>query len=148
MEALRNPLFMTPFACEVVGLIVLVVTFSRNGLEKLGRKEALIVASPSLVMLAMFYALAGHMYLSLGEWPMAIGTDSFPMLLMLHADGMMCLFYVLFMLTVFIWPGLFFVSLICERIGMKQLAIHAVSFAVCFGAMLLAPKAFLNWWWD
>lgn len=149
LEALRNPWFIAPFVVGVVGLIALVFTFCKVGQVKPGRKAGLILASPSLLLLVIFYALAMHMYLSLGKWPYAIGKEGFSGPLTVHADVTMMCFYVLFMLTVFVWPVLFFLSILCGwRPFTNYLGIHALSFAMCFGAMLLAPEPFLNWWWD
>jgi hypothetical protein len=149
MENTGNLMLLAPFIFGAVGLIALVFTFSKAGQVKPGRKAGLIMVSPSLLLVVIFYALAMHMYLSLGKWPYAIGTQGFSGALTVHAEVTMVCFYVLFMLTVFVWPVLFFLSILCGwRPFANYLGIHALSFAVCFGAMLLAPEPFLNWWWD
>ncbi len=148
MEALRNPWFIAPFVVGVVGLVALVFTFFKAAESRPGWKAWIIFAAPSLLMLMVFYSLAVHMHQTMGGWPAAIGTNGFPARLIVHAQVTMWCFYILFMITLFLWPFFFLVSVFSRGFGLAHLGIHAVSFAVCFGTMLLAPAPFLYWWWD
>ena len=115
------------------------------------RKQLLLLAAlPGLIMLVSFYSLAVHMYLALDGWPHSIGDHGFPPLLAAHGVLAFSVFYVVFMVTVFIWPVAFLASLVLPRlrIGAVYLAAYAVSCFFSFGLMLLAPSKFLWWWWD
>jgi len=117
---------------------------------KMTRTGILFSSLPSLLMLVLFYSLAVHMYQSLGGWPSSIGEAGFPRPLVTHADIAVNFFIVLLLSTLFAVPVAIFVCLIVRRWRplILYLALYAVLFFLGWGFMQLAPKPFLNWWWD
>jgi hypothetical protein len=105
---------------------------------------------PALLMLALYYSLAIHMYQSLGAWPTTIGERGFPSPLIIHANVAMGYFSIWLLVTVFVWPVAFLICLLIRRFRflLCYLGAYALSCAICFGATLLAPAQFLYWWWD
>jgi hypothetical protein len=114
------------------------------------RTGIVISALPSVLMLAMFYSLAFHMYRSLGAWPASIGERGFPPSLLAHANVALYFFITLIWFGMFIWPVAVLVSLMVPRWrrAVPYLALYAVLFLVCWGIMQLAPEQFLLWWGD
>jgi hypothetical protein len=109
-----------------------------------------IAVLPALVMLVLFYSLAIHMRQGLGAWPASIGDHGFPAPLVTHGSIATNYFGILAMLSVFVWPPVFLLCLLVRRwrVCLYYLGVYALACLVCFGAMLLAPPQFLNWWWD
>jgi hypothetical protein len=100
-------------------------------------------------MLVLFYSLAVHMYRSLGAWP-SIGEEGFPRLLVVHADIAVNFFIILLLFTLFAVPVAIFVCAFVRRWRhlILYLGLYAALFFLGWGLMQLAPKPFLNWWWD
>ena len=107
-------------------------------------------ALPNLILLVLFYSLAIHMWQALGGWPHSIGEAGFPPLLVSHAHVTENVFYALFLLTLFAAPIAIFLCLIVRRwrFLVPYFGLHALLFFACWGLMQLAPKPFLDWWWD
>jgi hypothetical protein len=116
----------------------------------LNRSSALLAIAPSLLMVWLFYSLALHMRLSLGALPTSIGEAGFPALLRYHAHIATHFFVILAWASMFVWPLLFILCLAVRgwRIFVPNLILYAISYAVCWSLILLAPSRFLNWWWD
>ena len=105
---------------------------------------------PALAMLGLFYSLAVHMYRSLGGWPATIGDHGFPASLVTHASLTAGAFSALVLTGLVAWP---LACLSCALVrrwrgAIFYLGVYAIACSICFGAMLLAPSPFLNWWWD
>lgn len=117
---------------------------------KPGIRRVLASAAPSVVMVSSFYGLALHMHHVLGQWPDRIGNDGFPAALVLHADITLNFFGVLLIGTILLWPLGCIVCLVVSRFrtALPYFLIHAASFCLGFVVMHLAPRQFLNWWWD
>lgn len=117
---------------------------------KISRIGILISALPSLVMVTLFYSLAIHMYYRLGGWPASIGNAGFPPALIMHGEFAWKFFSYLFIVSAFILPAPLLLCLITPRL--RRFAVYfgfyALFYGVCWGLILLAPKAFLNWWAD
>jgi hypothetical protein len=105
---------------------------------------------PGLLMIGLFYSLALHLFHSQGQWPESIGTQGFPPLLVAHAKLATTYFLILYIATIYTSPGLFIMLFLVKslRAYLPYLMIHIATFALCYGCMLLAPPAFLTWWWD
>jgi len=105
---------------------------------------------PALAMLGLFYSLAVHMHQSLGGWPTSIGERGFASSLITHAGIATGYFSILLLVSLFAWPVALLLCAVVRRWrrGIFYLGVYALSCLVCFGAMLLAPSQFLNWWWD
>ena len=105
---------------------------------------------PALLMLVLFYSLAIHMHRSLGGWPTSIGEGGFPAALIAHGSVAANYFMILVLVSIFAWPVAFLMCWLIRRwrVCVYYLGIYALSCLACFGAMLLAPSQFLNWWWD
>lgn len=105
--------------------------------------------APSVVMLALFYSLAIHMFLSLGALPTTIGERGFPSWLVFHAWIAQGLFTIL-LLGCFAWPVVFIVCVLIRRLQFmrRYLGAFMVSCVACAFLMSLAPSQFLYWWWD
>ena len=118
-----------------------------------GKQSRIAVAAavlPALLMLALFYSLAVHMHQSLGAWPASIGERGFPAGLITHGSIATNYFTILLLVSTFAWPATFLLCLLIRRwrVCIYYLGVYAFACLVCFGAMLLAPSQFLNWWWD
>ena len=89
------------------------------------------------------------MHQSLGAWPSSIGERGFPPRLVTHGSIAANYFTVLLLASVFAWPVAFLIRVVIRRWRLcYYLGVYAFTCLVCFGAMLLAPSQFLNWWWD
>ena len=102
---------------------------------------------PGLGML-LFYTLALHVRLSLGRWP-HFGEHLPTRLLSLHEKCVWHFYGVLFF-SLYAVP-IFVIGSVCYR-RWRHLSVYFVSYAI-FAAlaglsMLLAPHAFLNWFFD
>jgi hypothetical protein len=111
---------------------------------------ALVSVLPALAMLGLFYSLAIHMQRSLGGWPESIGRSGFPPPLIAHADLASLSFSALLLVAILAWPTACVLSASIRRWrgALLYLGIFALSSALCFAAMMLAPSQFLYWWWD
>lgn len=125
----------------------------RPGKSKLSACAAVFAGAPGLVTLILFYTLAIHMYLSLGDWPGTIGTRGFSFELKSHADlalfcfGLMWrgIFLLPYVVLLFLTLGLFSRK---YRAWLFYPAIFALPGVVCFLAIAIAPSGFSRWWWD
>ena len=101
-------------------------------------------------MLTLFYSLAIHMHQSPGGWPTTIGDRGFPPSLVIHADLQWMYVVALVLVSVFVLPIILLVCLIVPawRRFVVYLILYALFYGICWGLMFLAPKPFLNWWWD
>ena len=116
-----------------------------------GSKKALFLSTlPGVILLVLFYSLAGHMFLSLGQWPDSIGEHGFPRLLSVHASLSKGCFTFLYLLTVYVSPGVLLFLLASKpwRKFSLCLVAHVITFWVVYGCILLAPAQFLSWWWN
>ena len=57
---------------------------------------------------------------------------------------------VLLLFSLFVWPVAYMICAVVRRwrVALYYLGIYALAFLVCFGATLLAPGAFWDWWLD
>jgi hypothetical protein len=90
------------------------------------------------------------MHQSLGAWPTAIGDRGFPSPLIAHDSIATKYFTFLLVVSIFAWPAAFLLCVLIRRwrVCVYYLGVYAFACLVSFGAMLLAPPQFLNWWWD
>jgi hypothetical protein len=112
-----------------------------------GSKKALFLSTtPGLILLVLFYSLAAHMFFSLGQWPDSIGENGFPRLLVFHASLSTGYFSFLYLLTVYVAPGIFVLLLTIKpwRKFSLCLVAHVITFWVVYGCILLAPAKFLS----
>jgi hypothetical protein len=113
-------------------------------------KGAMLAAMPPAAALIIFYSLAAHMYLSLGQWPQSIGTNGFSPALLFHSEAQYWLIVVVGHLSIYVWP----VAVIATALTAKTrrflpyLGIYALAVLICWGLMYLAPRQFLYWWFD
>lgn len=103
-----------------------------------------------LVMLVLFYSLAIHIHCHFGKWPAGIGDRDFPPSLLVHEHVSDFSFMVLLLFSLFVWPVAYMICAVVRRwrVALYYLGIYALAFLVCFGATLLAPGAFWDWWLD
>ena len=114
-------------------------------------KKALLLSTlPGLILLVLFYSLAGHMFWSLGQWPESIGEDGFPRPLAIHASLSTGYFRLLYLLTVYASPGMLLFLLASKPWRKLSLCLvtHIITFGIAYAGMLPAPAQFLTWWWD
>lgn len=144
-----SPILLVAMLAGVLALIAPVIAF-RLRPPGPSRTGVTIAVLPALLMLALFYSLALHMRLSLGDWPASIGERGFPPPLVTHARAATTSFAILFLASIFAWPVAFFLCLLVRRwrASLYYLAVYALACLGSFGAMLLAPSRFLNWWRD
>ncbi len=117
-------------------------------------RTALIISIlPSIIMLALFYSLVIHTYLSCGSfWP-PNGNDGLSPLLKAHGLLAWCYCLGYGLLTAFILPAMALVCLLVRRWRRFILycGLYLLLFFVSEGLMKLAPEQFLrpwnNWWW-
>ena len=133
-----------------IALITAVVALRVGVPLRPSAKGAVISASPSLLMLLLFYSLAFHMYESLGGWPAGIGEAGFSPGLKAHAYAATNYMAFLLLLTVFVWPVAFLVCVLVRRWRAlaSYLGIYALSFVASWCLFRLAPSRFLDWWRD
>jgi hypothetical protein len=105
---------------------------------------------PALLMLASFYSLAIHLHYHLGGWPTGIGDNGFPRALIVHEQFSEFYFIILMLGTIFVWPVIYVLCAAIRRwrVCLYYLGVYALSFLLCSGAMLLAPRPFWDWWLD
>src|ERR1041385_497916 len=72
-----HPVVLMALIAAGIALITAVVALRVGVPLRPSAKGAVISASPSLLMLLLFYSLAFHMYESLGGWPAGIGEAGF-----------------------------------------------------------------------
>lgn len=149
METFASPVLLLAILAGILALGAIVV--SRR--TRPARRSRIAVAAavlPALVMIALFYSLAIHMHQVLGAWPASIGERGFTASLMTHASIATNVFIILTLVNMFAWPVAVLLCLLIRRLRVcvYYLCVYAFACLVCFGAMLLAPSQFLNWWWD
>ena len=105
---------------------------------------------PGLSMLGLFYSLVLHMHWRLGRFPGSIGNNGFPASLSRHGDWTWTYCSVLSGGSLFAVPALILIALAVPRWRRWAIvpAVHGLTLLACWGLMLLAPNAFLHWWWD
>ena len=117
------------------------------------RAGLVISVLPSIIMLALFYSLVIHTYLSCGAfWPSNGNAGLSPLL---KAHGLLAWYYCLGygLLTAFILPVAALVCLLVRRWRhcLPYCGLNLVLFFVSERLMKLAPEQFLrpwnNWWW-
>ena len=110
----------------------------------------MLAALPPLIVLVLFYSLAVHMYLSLGQWPRSIGDQGFDAALVYHSKVQFWCVAVVVVMSVYLWPVATVASAVIPKARrlLPYLAIFAVAVLVCYGLMQLAPEPFLTWWRD
>jgi len=114
------------------------------------RLRFLAAMAPGLSMLGLFYSLVLHMRWQLGRFPESIGNHGFPASLSRHGDWTWTYVTVLSHASLFIVPALILVTLAVQRWRRWALlpVVHGLTLLAVWGLMLLAPNAFLHWWWD
>jgi hypothetical protein len=149
MQTSVSPILLIAMLAGILALVAIVVAF-RMRPAKQSRIALAAVTLPALLMVALFYSLAIHMHQSLGGWPSSIGERGFPASLITHASIATNYFTILLLVSIFAWPVTFLLCLLIRRwrVCVYYLGAYVFACLVCFGAMLLAPSQFLNWWWD
>jgi|ERR1019366_3220327 hypothetical protein len=141
----------SPFLA-IVGLVLLITSFVsfRMRPAKPSRIAFVAAVSPGILMLVLFYSLVIHMHQSLGAWPTSIGERGFPTSLIIHDSIAGGFFYILLLVTFFIWPIVFLLCLLVRRwrACVYYIGVYGLASAVCFAATSLAPTGFLDWLWD
>ena len=135
--------------CGVLGMaMMLIAMYERR--PSPSRTSLLSALLPSALLLAAYYSLAVHMYLSLGAWPKSIGTHRFSQSLTLHADVLEGTLLIVIFANWVGYPILAIWSLIQRRLhGLHAaLGIYGISMTVAAGLMLLAPSEFQYWFAD
>jgi hypothetical protein len=119
-------------------------------MKNLSKKGAAVAALLPASALALFYSLAIHMYLSLGRWPDSIGYRGFSPALIAHGKGQYWWISVVAWMSIYLWPPAFVLCAAIPRTRrfVPYLAIYAFVALACFGLMHLAPRQFLDWWYD
>ncbi len=149
MQSSVSPIVFFAALTGILALVAIAVGVRTRPakMSGLGLAAALL---PALLMLVLFYSLAFHMHRSLGSWPNSIGERGFPAALIAHGSVALHYFGGLLLTSIFAWPVAFVVCALSPkwRIYVYYLGMYALACLVCFGAMLLAPAQFLNWWWD
>jgi len=105
---------------------------------------------PALLMLASFYSLVIHLHYYLGGWPIGIGDNGFPRALIIHEIICVNFLIILVLGTIFVWPVIYVLCAAIRRwrVCLYYLGVYALSFLLCSGAMLLAPRPFWDWGLD
>ena len=80
-----HPIVLIALVGAVIAIVAIVIACRENVPLKLTLTSVVVSSMPSLLMLALFYSLAIHMYQSLGGWPTSIGERGFSSLLTTHA---------------------------------------------------------------
>ena len=149
MQTSASPILMLVMLAGILALVAIVAAFFMRPARP-SRMAVAVAVLPASLMLALFYSLALHMHQSLGGWPVSIGDHGFPAALALHGSIATIYFSLLVLANTFAWPVTFLLCLLIPRwrVCVYYLGCYALACLVCFGAMLLTPSQFLNWWWD
>ncbi|HWB01439.1 MAG TPA: hypothetical protein VG796_00350 [Verrucomicrobiales bacterium] len=114
------------------------------------RTGILLSVLPNIVMLALFYSLALHMYQALGGWPSSIGERGFPFALKVHSA--VATRFSHFLMICFLAlpvPMLTCVFVKRWRHCVAYMTVYALVFLLCGLLMQKAsPDPFLVWWVD
>ncbi|MGJ8697730.1 MAG: hypothetical protein ACSHYF_15535 [Verrucomicrobiaceae bacterium] len=143
------PLSAPAIYMMVAGVLVLFAIYCslrvRSGLP--GRRTLVLASLPGLLQLGLFYSLAVHMYVSLGDWPESIGTEGFSGGLIFHAELSGLYFSGLLFGCTFVWPILLMACLGIERLRrhVPGVTIFAVACYFSFMGVLVGPEGFLSW---
>ncbi len=143
--------FGAPTLGVVVASVLSVADSQRpRTLITLSRRGAMLATAAAVVMLALFYSLAVHMYLALGEWPQSIGEHGFPPALVSHGYLATRFFSALAVIGISLVPvaSILGVAIRPARRLMPYLGVYVTACAIALGIMQLAPARFLYWWWD
>ena len=141
----EEAIFMKFTQTEREAIVALVVTQLKE------RKRTFIIAvTPWSLGLGLYWSLAIHMYLSLGNWPEMIGTRGFAPALLLHTEIQSNYLAVLSLFTIFVCPVMFLLCLFIERL--KKMVIYPslqiLGIPLFLLQMVLAPEGYRDWWWD
>ena len=140
------------FILIVVGILALtsIVVAFRLRPAKQSRIALAVAVLPALLMLLLFYSLAIHLHHHLGAWPAFIGDRDFPRSLVTHERIAESYFMILMLFSIFVWPIAYILCAVIRRwrICLYYLGAYALSFLLCFGATLIAPSQFWDWWLD
>src|SRR5687767_14479181 len=138
METSRSPIHLIALCVGSLALISAVVAFSVRP-ERPTLREVFLSALPAILMPVLFYSLALHMHLSLGQWPYH-GEIGFSKPLLIHSGITHFYFIILYFIGSYLWSILFLVSCAFDRFkGYRfRLGIFGGSCLVCFGIMMLA----------
>ena len=122
----------------------------RRWTKNLSTKGVAIALFAPVAALALFYSLAVHMYLSLGHWPNSIGYNGFSRGLALHGKIQVWWVQMVALMSFYIWPP---AIVLCAAIPktrrfLPYLVLFALAVLACYGLMHLAPRRFLDWWYD
>ncbi|KKK74913.1 hypothetical protein LCGC14_2878980 [marine sediment metagenome] len=146
--SLLGPIVLVLFLLALVGSVIWVST--RGLWSKTSLRGLIIAVVPGLVMVGSFYALALHMYVSLGGWPKTIGETGFPPALLVHARVTLSYFGAMALLAIFGWPIALLTCSLVRRLRryIAYVTAGGVAFVVCLILMMIGPSGFLYWWWD
>ena len=149
MQTSHTPITLFTALAGILAVVAVFVGF-RFRPARQSRTGFVFAVFPAMLMLVLFYSLAIHMHLGLGNWPSGIGELGFPAALVTHAH-VTTIYYIGFILiSIFAWPLAF---ILCFLVGrwtprLYYLGLYALACLLCAGAMALAPSPFLNWWLD
>ncbi|MFN7139039.1 MAG: hypothetical protein ACK4UN_06855 [Limisphaerales bacterium] len=147
MQTSVSPLMIFVAFVGVLAVVLSIVSFLWLRRAKISMPLVGIAVAPAALMLILFYSLAWHMHSNFGSWPSSIGNTGFSSSLNTHAAVARIYFAILFLVSVYVWP-LGIVICLGFRKTVFYFGVYGFACLVCFGAMLIAPSAFLYWWWD
>jgi hypothetical protein len=133
-----------------LALVVTAIALITRVSMKPRRIGGLVAVLPNLLMLALFYSLAAHMWLRLWAWPAPAGRWETIALLKAHAYVARWYWAIQLLLTGTVLPiALLLCALVRRwRGAVVYLGIYVVAYVISWGIFLLAPSGFLVWWWD
>jgi len=139
-------------ACIVLGIsvIVTIAGWRFRGNKNISVYAVFAALAPSIICLVLFWSLALHMYLELGDWPLGIGYGELDGSLLFHAKVTFGYFWQV------IVPGILAFTVFCAlsaifsrwRGCLIYLGLCAAGISIVNLMMFLAPSGFQNWWWD
>ena len=133
-----------------LALVVAAIALITRVSMKPRRIGGLVAVLPNLLMLALFYSLAAHMWLRLGAWPSPAGQWEEIAFQKAHARVATDYWAIQLVLSGTILPVALLVCMMVRRWrgAVAYLGIYAVAYVISWGFFLLAPSGFLVWWWD
>ena len=136
----------------ILGVVLLIVGFVTLRMRPAKSSPVALLAaiSPGLLMLLLFYSMVIDMHQSLRGWPTSVGDHGFPPSLIIHNAIAGGFFFILLLVTYFMWPVAFLLCLAIRRwrACVYYLGVFGLVATACFATTSLAPARFLDWFWD
>lgn len=122
---------------------------AKPALSLITRSGLLLAATPSILWLLLYFALAAHLRLGLGRWPDSIGDNPDTPLFQMHTE-LVWIYFTALLFSLFAVPLIIAVLVFLPRC--RRFVVHLVAYSISIGLawalMHLAPGSFVYWFFD